>query len=72
MAAKTPGTKIKPKANNATAIIRQQFSDKREALIRQGQVNAMIIQNVLGLDKDGDMKDFIRGATQNLKESKKT
>ncbi|MEG4815620.1 hypothetical protein [Microcoleus sp. K5-D4] len=72
MAKNTSGTRIKPRANNAESVIRQQFTDKRESLIRQGQVNAMILQNVLGLDKDGDMKDFIRTTTQSLKASKKT
>ena len=52
-------------------IIRQRFLDARETIIRQGEVDMIILANVLGLAPGGDLKDFIRETKKAVKEVKR-
>ncbi|MEG4441981.1 hypothetical protein QUB47_19070 [Microcoleus sp. AT9_B5] len=66
----TKGKGIKPKlqkGDKAKSTIRQELTDKKEAIIRQGQVDMLILRHALGIAPGGDMKDFVRALEKNLK-----
>lgn len=53
------------------ALIKQEFANKRESMLREKELDSFLLRELLGLTPKGDMSDFVKGVIKKLKAGKK-
>ena len=66
-------TTTKPKLkNNSKKVLKQEFANRKQAMLRELELNILTMQQTLGLTTDGDMKSFVRGLIRKLQKKSAT
>lgn len=56
----------KPKKNASKLVLKQEFANRRESMIREKELDSYLLREQLGMSPSGDMKQFIKGVIKSL------